>query len=231
MIAIIGAMDSEIEALLQQLKLQKTVTFADKVLYLGVLRGHDVLIAKSGIGKVNTAMMTTYVLSHYKIDFLINIGVAGGVFGVEVGDLLLAEGICYFDVSLTEIGDYPYGKMGDDPLIVYPDPGLLEKARKVFAFNKLNYQSGIIASGDSFVTALEQIRKISEVVEGIKACEMEGMAIGICCHKLNVPFLSIRGISDLIQKPGQKATYKKSMKDVAAMTAGAVLFFLESYRR
>ncbi|NLZ61809.1 MAG: 5'-methylthioadenosine/S-adenosylhomocysteine nucleosidase, partial [Acholeplasmataceae bacterium] len=78
MIAIIGAMDSEIEALLQQLKLQKTVTFADKVLYLGVLRGHDVLIAKSGIGKVNTAMMTTYVLSHYKIDFLINIGVAGG---------------------------------------------------------------------------------------------------------------------------------------------------------
>ncbi|MFA5466697.1 MAG: 5'-methylthioadenosine/adenosylhomocysteine nucleosidase [Candidatus Izemoplasmatales bacterium] len=226
MIAIIGAMDLELEWLFQRFSLKEEVTFADKKLFLGKIEDQEVVIAKSGIGKVNATIATAYILSHYQVDYLINIGVAGGIAGVEIGDLLLSEGICYFDVSLTGIDAIPYGKMGDDPLIVRPDPSLRERAMKLLEKHRFAYQSGMIASGDSFVTNISQVERIIEVVPNIKACEMEGMAIGMCCHKFNVPFLSIRGISDLIQKDNQKEMYSKSLKDVAKLTAGFALMFL-----
>ena len=227
MIAIIGAMDCEIEILLERFEPKSTVTFADKTLYLGVLGKHNVIIAKSGIGKVNAAMTTAYILSHYQIDFLVNIGVAGGIQGVQIGELLLAEGITYFDVSLNGIDDLPFGKLGDDPLIVYPDPHLRNQAKQLLEKKRITFKEGLIASGDSFITKRSQIEAISEVVPDIKACEMEGMAIGMCCHKLGVPFLSVRGISDLIHEPNQKITYQLSMKEVAQATAGFAISFLE----
>ena len=44
---------------------------------------------------------------------------------------------------------------------------------------------------------------------------MEGMAIGLTAHKFNIPFVSIRGISDIIDTPDQPKNYRDLVKSVA----------------
>ncbi len=226
MIAIIGAMESEIAVLMRAFICQETLVVADKQLFVGTLCGKQVVIAKSGIGKVNAAITTTAILTRHQVDYVLNIGVAGGVQGVAIGDIVLADAIAYFDVSLTEIDDVPYGKMGDDPLLVATDAKLRKRAEAIIAKQGYGWKIGTIVSGDRFVTELDHLRPIMAVVDNVLACEMEGMAVAICCHKFAVPFLSLRGISDMIDKTDQKATYSESLRAVCEKTGALALAFI-----
>ena len=75
MIAIIGAMDEEVSALLKYYpnalpQERKGVTYYEN---------DEIIIAKSGVGKVDAAYTTAFLLNNFKIDFVINIGSAGGL--------------------------------------------------------------------------------------------------------------------------------------------------------
>ena len=60
-IAIIGAMDLEVEALKTQLQLKKDVIKAGMTFCEGTLNGAEVVIVKCGIGKVNAGMLTFFM--------------------------------------------------------------------------------------------------------------------------------------------------------------------------
>ncbi len=227
MIGIIGAMDLEIEQLLAGSTVRKVETYADKQFFLACFHGRDLVIAKSGVGKVNAAITTTLLLTIYKPEYVLNIGVAGGLAGTKIKDIVIASGVAYSDVSLVDIDAVPYGKMGDDPLIVYPDSDLVNKAMRVLNHASRPYRKGNIVSGDSFVTKKAALAPILAVIPDVVACEMEGMAIAMTCHKFNVPFLSVRGISDLVEADDQGDAYRLQIHEVAAATAGFVLEFLE----
>ncbi|MFA5289489.1 MAG: 5'-methylthioadenosine/adenosylhomocysteine nucleosidase [Candidatus Izemoplasmatales bacterium] len=227
MIAIIGAMDLEIQHLLEDLQETRRVNFADKVAYIGQLDGKDVVIALSGVGKVNAAMTTSVLCHEFPLQCIINIGVAGGVNAAKVGDIVLAEGLAYFDVSLNGIDDVPYGQMGSDPLIVRADEGMLHRGENLLETLGYSYLKGLVVSGDTFVTELNTLEKIQQVLSQIVACEMEGMAIALTAYKYRIPFLSIRGISDVVGSTNQQKTYQTILKEVAEKTAGFARAFIK----
>jgi len=227
MIGIIGAIDYELHHFFQNMIISRTDIIADKTFYVGKIKTHNVVIVKSGIGKVNAAITATILAEHYGVRLIINSGVAGGLSPVEVGDIIIAKGIAYFDVSLTEIDDVPYGKMGSDPLVVNISEKYLAKAEQVLTHLKYKYVVGNLVSGDKFVTKMKDLSKISKQVNDIVGVEMEGMAIGLTAHKFNIPFVSIRGISDIINTPDQPKNYRDLVKSVAHKTSKFVISFLE----
>ncbi|MFP4477864.1 MAG: 5'-methylthioadenosine/adenosylhomocysteine nucleosidase [Candidatus Izemoplasmatales bacterium] len=228
MIGIIGALDIELNFFFEKMIIAKTELIGDKTFYLGKINKHEVVIVKSDIGKVNAAITATVLASHFHVKMIINTGVAGGLKPAELGDIILGEGIAYFDASLTAIDDLPYGKMGDDPLIVSSDKKYLTMARQIFDELGYDYRVGNIVSGDKFVTKLRYLDKISKNVPNILACEMEGMAIAMTAHKFNIPFVSVRGISDMIEENSQTVSYQKISKEVARKSSNFVIGFLEA---
>ena len=229
MIGLIGAIDKELNLYFQHMLIKKTEMVGDKTFYIGLIHDHEVVLVKSGIGKVNAAITATILLTRYKPRLIINTGIAGGLSPTNIGDILLAKGIAYFDVSLTEIDDIPYGKMADDPLLIMMNEHYLEKAENHFKKLGYNYKVGNLVSGDKFITSKKDIRKILRNVDNVLGVEMEGMATALTCYKFNIPFISIRGVSDIIDSKYQKTDYVEASKDVSEKTTKFVLTFLEAF--
>jgi len=227
LIGIIGAIDNELTYFFKHMIIARTEVIADKTFYIGKIKHHDVVIVKSGIGKVNASITTTILISNFKVKKIINTGVAGGITPAKIKDIIIAKGIAYFDVSLTEIDDIPYGKMASDPLIVETDVETIEKAKKVFDSLGYDYIVGNLVSGDKFVTKMRDLSKISKQVPNIVGVEMEGMAIALTCYKFSIPFISIRGVSDIIDSKDQSKSFKEAIRDVSKKTASFVIEFLE----
>lgn len=227
MIGIIGAMDKEIELLLNQMTISQRDEIADKIFFIGTIVGKKVVVVKSGIGKVNATITTALLLEKYSIRYVLNIGLAGGLEPAKVGDIVLATGISYFDVSLEAIDNLPFGKMASDPMTIFPDPQLLQKAQFILNDYGITHHIGTLVSGDTFVTDINTLRRILEVKQHVIACEMEGMAIALTCYKFEVPFLSIRGISDVVNSVDQKEVYRDVSIEIAHTTSEFVIHFLE----
>lgn len=227
MIGIIGAIDYELNYFFKHMLIARTEIIADKTFYIGKIKNHNVVIVKSGIGKVNASVTTTLLIDHFNVRMIINTGVAGGISPIEIGEIIIAKGISYFDVSLTEIDDIPFGQMGSDPLVVEINPDYITKASNVFDDLGYSYRIGNLVSGDKFVTKIRDLHKIQKQVDDIIGVEMEGMAIAITCHKFNCPFISIRGVSDIIDSLNQSKSYKEAVNEVASKTSEFVIAFLE----
>jgi adenosylhomocysteine nucleosidase len=230
MIAIIAAMDKEIKTLLDNMETTLIETFADKIFYIGTLKGKNVVVAKSGIGKVNAAITTAALCLNYEIDFIINTGVAGGLFPVNTGEIVLSEGVVYSDVDVSNIDkDITFGQMPGDPFIVMADEDLISLAKTLFDALKLPYRLGLIASGDQFVTDSRTLLPIQNSVGNILAVEMESMGVAMTSYKFGRPFIVIRGVSDVIDDTLQVQMYENTVADIADMTAKFVIQFVEGY--
>lgn len=227
MIGIIGALDIELNFFFENMVIAKTELIGDKTFYSGNINKQEVVLVKSDIGKVNAAITATILANHYHAKMIINTGVAGGIKPVQMGEIILAEGLAYFDASTSAIDDNPHGKLGDDPLIVKTDAVYLEKAKTIFDKLNYHYRIGNIVSGDKFVTKLRYLDKISKNVTNILACEMEGMAIALTAHKFNIPFISIRGISDIVEENIQTNSFHTTAKEVAKKCSNFVMTFLK----
>ena len=109
--AIIGAMDIEVEGLRERLDGAQPISTGQLgfPLCAGVLGRTPVLLAKCGIGKVNAALCTQYLIDHFPVRALINSGVAGAL-GPQVnpGDLVVSHAALHHDVDVSFFG-YPKG--------------------------------------------------------------------------------------------------------------------------
>ena len=100
MIGIIGAMQEEVSALLNKAEITKKNKLLDTVFYEGVIEGKEVVILQGGIGKVNSAICVSLLLTNYDIDYVINIGSAGGLKQEQnVGDVVVSNAVAYHDVD------------------------------------------------------------------------------------------------------------------------------------
>lgn len=196
-IGIIGAMDEEVSILLQDIKLEKTITKAQMIFNIGELYNHNVVVVKCGIGKVNAAVCTQILIDDFEVDSVINIGAAGGV-GKEVvpGDVVIATSLIQHDMDVTAFGS----RIGQIPRMdcfdFKSDEKLLNLAiDSAKEIHNISIHSGIIVSGDQFIDSVEKVEWFSEEFNA-KACEMEGASIAQVCYLNNIPFVIIRSISD-----------------------------------
>lgn len=200
MIGIIGAMDEEIELLLANMQDVKEIEVAKSCFFEGKLFGKDTILLKSGIGKVNAAMGTTIMMERYMPDFIINTGSAGGYADhLQVGDIVISSEVVHHDVDVTSF-DYAYGQVPGLPPVFKADADLINMAKQAIKDLQINYEIGLIATGDSFMEETSKVELARKRFPEMLAAEMEAAAIAQVCHEYDTPFVIIRAISDIAGK-------------------------------
>ncbi|AIL31985.1 5'-methylthioadenosine/adenosylhomocysteine nucleosidase [Basilea psittacipulmonis] len=196
-IAIIGAMQKEIEILKQALSNRQTHQFGAIQIDTGRYANKDIILCLSGIGKVNASIATSLAIECFKPDCVINTGSAGGIgSGLKVGDVVIGATVAHHDVDVTAFG-YDYGQVPALPTRYHSSEQLLMTAQTAAQhFDNAQVKTGLIVSGDSFIHSKEQIHTIHHHFNDAQAVEMEAASIAQTCHVLNTPFVIIRAISD-----------------------------------
>ena len=170
-------------------------------------------VIKSGIGKADAARAATEFILTEHPDCIINSGCAGGVGkGLHVCDIVVGSQVAYHDVWCGE-GNLP-GQVQGLPQRFDADPALLRAALSLQIDQPVH--SGLICTGDQFLTSPEDDARVLGIYPDALACDMESAAIAQVCHHYGVPFLSFRMISD-VHGSGQDATalYKDFWTKVA----------------
>lgn len=152
-------------------------------------RSLEITAVYCGIGKVNATTVTTYLLATNQADLIVNCGLSGGLKGLNVGEVVVGTGFVEHDFDLTAIGYKPGEKPGQD-YFYYADKQLTDDFK-----SKHNCKSGVMASGDCFVSDDKIAKDLIEQWDAV-SCDMETAAIASVCHDFNIPFVSIRRISD-----------------------------------
>ncbi|REL34292.1 5'-methylthioadenosine/S-adenosylhomocysteine nucleosidase [Thalassotalea euphylliae] len=198
---IIGAMEPEVAILKAALTNPTTTQHGGFEFHEGQLNGHDVVIVQSGIGKVAAALATVLLIDKFSPDYVVNTGSAGGFEqSLKVGDIVVSSEVRYHDVNLIVFG-YEIGQLPANPAAFIPHPALVEAAKAgIEKLDGINTLVGLITTGDTFMTADEDIAKARANFPTMAAVEMEGAAIAQTCHKFNVPFVVIRSMSDIAGK-------------------------------
>ncbi|MBE6775586.1 MAG: 5'-methylthioadenosine/S-adenosylhomocysteine nucleosidase [Ruminococcaceae bacterium] len=145
---------------------------------------------KCGIGKVNAASATSFLISDRSAEYILNAGLSGAVSGLKREDMVAAESYVECDYDLTAIG-YGLGVKPDgQEYILKADERLLSYAMQSKGIIKAK-----VGTGDIFLT--DSVRKKLYLdTFGIGAFDMETAAIASVCEKCGVPMLSVRKISD-----------------------------------
>ena len=198
---IIGAMEPEVAILKSKLSNMKSAEFGGYQFFEGQLDGNDVVIVQSGIGKVAAALATALLIDKYSPDYVVNTGSAGGFEqSLKVGDIVISDEVRYHDVDVTAFG-YEIGQLPANPPAYIPHPTLVEAAKAgISELENIQTLVGLITTGDTFMTADDDIAKARKNFPTMAAVEMEGAAIAHTCHQFNTPFVVIRSMSDIAGK-------------------------------
>jgi len=200
-IAVIGAMEEEVELLRKEIENPKTRNIANSEFTSGTYKNHEIILLKSGIGKVNAAMTTSIMLSEYNPDYVINTGSAGGYDpNLEVGAIVISDEVRHHDVDVTAFG-YEIGQVPQLPAAFKADKHLMKLAEEaVSAIGEHQAATGLIATGDIFMHDPVKVELVRTHFPQMKACEMEAAAVAQVCHQFEVPFVVIRALSDIAGK-------------------------------
>jgi adenosylhomocysteine nucleosidase len=168
------------------------------------MHGTDVILLRSGIGKVNAAMSTTILLEKYKPDFIINTGSAGGFNpALNVGDVVISTEVRHHDVDVTAFG-YEYGQVPQLPAAFLADEKLRSVAESAaLEMAEIQVEKGLIATGDSFMQDPKRVEFVRTKFENLQAVEMEAAAIAQVAHQFGIPFVIIRSLSDIAGKESE----------------------------
>lgn len=189
-IAIIGAMEVEIEIFRGLIENIQTHEILGQTFYIGTLHGKDVVLTQCGIGKANAAMGALAMVSLFEATHVINSGVAGAIASELIpGDVVASTDLVYHDVDVTGFG-YPVGQVpGTASPFFTADETMLSLAKSQDIY------TGRIATGDQFISDPTKKDWIKTTFAPM-CVEMEGAAIAQVCTVAKVPFLVIRAISD-----------------------------------
>ena len=197
-VAIIGAMEQEIALLQSRIAQPQHEKVAHVAITRGTLAGKPILLAQSGIGKVNAAITTTILLEKYQAACVINTGSAGGLQGgMKQGDVVVGIQTAHHDADATAFG-YAIGQLPQMPARYEADAALVEHAaRAAIAYDGAAIHRGLIVSGDQFINHPDKIARIRAHFPDALAVEMEAAAIAQTCYQFARPYVIIRALSDL----------------------------------
>jgi adenosylhomocysteine nucleosidase len=196
-LGIIGAMQEEVETLLECMENKTSAAIAGSTFHEGQLSGLDVVVVQCGIGKVNAAICTQILCDCYHVTHIVNTGIAGSLSAdLDIGDLVVSQDAMYHDFDCTAFG-YPSGKVPGMDVVAFPADSLMQKLAFCAAeqVNPGHTKSGRVASGDQFVADPALKDKIIAVT-GALCTEMEGAAIAQTAYRNAIPFVILRAISD-----------------------------------
>ncbi len=197
-IGIIGAMELEVEELKGKMDTLSINKKAGMEFHEGTLHGVNVVIVRSGVGKVNAALCVQILADRFSVTHIINTGVAGSLNAVlNIGDILISADALHHDVDATVFGYQP----GEVPQLgrrEFPADDKLASLAKESCCKvnpDINAMIGRVVSGDQFICDKSVKKRLVELYHG-DCTEMEGAAIAHSAWLNQIPFVIIRAISD-----------------------------------
>lgn len=229
-IGIIGAMDEEIEMLRAAMATPEEEEAGGCLFIKGTMEDREVIVVKSGIGKVNAAIATALLIEKYQPECVINTGSAGGFHkDLEVGDIVISTEVRYHDVDVTAF-DYEYGQIPQMPPAFTANSELVAAAvQAAKKLPNLHVTEGLIASGDVFMSDGERVAFVTSKFPELLAAEMEAAAIAQTCTRFGVPFVVIRSLSDIAGKDSQ-VSFDQFLKTAAEHSAAVVQYMLKELK-
>ena len=223
MIGIIGAMDEEVIALKRKMHVTEQREIAGMNFFIGMVEDKEVAVVRCGIGKVNAAVCTQILVDIFKVEYIINTGVAGGLHPeLNIGDIVVSSDTVEHDMDASAVGN-PRGEIPRMKKTYFEADEKLITAAKTAAENLKGEHKvfiGRVASGDQFICSIRVKEDIYSTFTAYCA-EMEGAAIAHTCFLNQVPFVIIRAISD---KADQSADVNfEEFVDTAARNASRMI--------
>lgn len=148
-----------------------------------------IICINCGIGKVNAATAATH-LADIGCTYILNYGLSGGISKVKRGEIVLPDKFLEHDFDLTGIGYKPCEKPSQK-YIYSVDENLLKTAQNTIG----NCERGTAVCGDKFICNVSD-RNFLRDTFCATTCDMETAAIASVCEMANIPFLSVRRVSD-----------------------------------
>ncbi len=217
-IAFITAMDSEFAAIKALYNFSGGTEEATAIAH-----GKNILLIKSGIGKVHAALAADKACRS-GADLVITTGLAGGIdSSLSQGDVVLANRVCYHDVWCGSPN--VKGQVQDLPLYYEVPQSLLEK---ITASVPQYFNLGLTVTGDQFLTDANRLREIKHGFPEALAVDMESAAIAQVCYLRQIPFMSLRIISDVVGKAEQQTQYENFWRNVPHKASEMVDVVLKS---
>jgi adenosylhomocysteine nucleosidase len=238
---IISAMKEEIQALLNELQIEKKVIRGMRTYYQGILFNRKVILVFSRWGKVASATTATQLLNEFEIDEILFTGVAGAVHpDINIGDIIIGSELYQHDMNGS-----PLVKTFEIPLLgksafrtSIEKRAALLKATETFLYEKYKFLTkkqladfdinnpkmhvGDIASGDQFISSSKQSQAILIGLPSVICVEMEGAAVAQVCYEYKVPFSIIRTISDNANHNAH-IDFPKFAREIASIYAFGIL--------
>lgn len=198
-IGIIAAENAEMMAIKEIMNNIKEETVYNLVFTLGNIENKECVLVECGVGKVNAARTAQILIDKYSVDYVINVGSAGGVNkDLNILDIVIGDKLVQYDFDISGAGNYEKGEICGTGKFFNSDNRLVELSKDIIENMEdrdFNIIVGSIGSADLFCTDSNLGAKIREEF-GVECVEMEGAAIAQVCMLDNVPFLVIRGVSD-----------------------------------
>ena len=197
-IGIIGAMEEEVAILKEKMKIEQRLEKASMEFFAGTLAGMEVVVVRSGIGKVNAGICTQILVDLFDVKAVINTGIAGSLDGrIDIGDIVISTDALHHDMDAVNFG-YPLGQIPRMDTLSFPaDEKLIAVAEE--ACRQVNPDihtwTGRVVSGDQFIADRAVKDRIIENFGGF-CTEMEGAAIAQGAYLNQIPFVILRAISD-----------------------------------
>lgn len=193
MIAVIAAMDKEVEAILRVMDTYQRVEYSHVPMAEGTLCGQRIIVMKSGVGKVNAALSTTVLLERLQVSGVINIGTAGGLKEDEnILDAVISTRVVQHDFDTSPVD-------GEEGIGLYfeADQDLADICVQALEQLDVHVHRGLIATGDQFIANDAEVQKLTERFPEAICAEMEAGAVAQVCAHYQVPFVCMRSLSDV----------------------------------
>lgn len=226
MIALIAAMDSEVEAMLNVLDTYEKKLVSNLELYEGSIGTVKLLVLKSGVGIGFASMATTVALENYPLEAVVNIGTAGGLkSNQEVLDVVVSTQVVQhnYDALQTARNEQP-------GLYFEANPYMVELSERIFRDLNVKAHFGMVATGDQFVYLPEQIERIHKYFPDAMCAEMEAGAVAQVCSHYEIPFVVIRSLSDVALKDDSHLEFSEYVKLAAQRSADFTKGFIENWK-
>lgn len=195
-IGIIGAMDEEIETLLGSIQMRDKKKYAGITYYLGKMHEQDVVLCKSGVGKVNASICAQLMITTFAVDCVLFTGVAGGVDPkLSIGDIVISTDCLQHDMDASALG-FERGYIPFAPESIFnADQDLINLAEQAAKSTSYPFTIGRVITGDQFIADHGQVLQLHQLFQA-SCIEMEGAAVAQVCTLNQVPFVIIRSLSD-----------------------------------
>lgn len=225
-VAIISAMAEEMQRYLDACTVDQTRARAGLRVHEAVHAGHDLVLVRSGVGKVNAALCTQLLVERYAPDAVVCTGTAGALHDdLDIGDIVVAEDCVQHDLHV-EFLDLPRGQVPFTDLRFFSAaPALVHRAQDV-SLTDCTTRTGRVCTGDTFVQDPSARAEIRTALKG-DCVEMEGAAVGQACTINDVPFLLVRAISDRADGSSE-VDFQAFLHEAADASAQLVLDLLDT---